>query len=71
MFFNVFDIVNGFLLFREDQANYPDDEALQRPKGYTVADFRDEMEIIMYRYICGVSQSMLTPLQSRPPHNII
>ena len=47
--FHVFDIaiVNGFMLFiREHQANYPDDEALQRPKVYSVADFRDELEII-------------------------
>ena len=75
LFFHDFDIVNGFLLFREHQANYPDDEAVQRPKDYCfqqyIPDFRDEMEIIRYRYICGVSQSMLTPLQSRPPHNII
>ena len=48
----------------EHQANYPDDDALQRPKDYSVADFRDKMEIIRYRYICGVYQSMLTPLQS-------
>ena len=73
LFFHVFDIavVKGFLLFWEHQANYPDDKALQRPKDYSMADFRDEMEILRYRYICGVSQSMLTPLQSRPPHNII
>ena len=57
--------------FRVHQANYPDDEALQRQKDYSIADFRDEIEIIRYRYICGVSQSMLTPLESRPPHNII
>ena len=50
-FFHLFDIavVNGFMLFREHQANYPDDEALQRPKDYSLPDFRDELDIVKYR----------------------
>ena len=51
LFFHLFDIaaVNGFMLFSEHQANYPDDEALQRPKDYSVTDFRNELEIIRYQ----------------------
>ena len=38
MFFHLIDIafVNGFILFQENQANFPDDEDLQRPQGYSV-----------------------------------
>ena len=38
LFFHLIDIafVNGFILFQENQANFPDDEDLQRPQGYSV-----------------------------------
>ena len=59
MFFHLIDIaiVNGFILFQEHQANFPDDENLRRPRG--------TRSKILGRRLLGkfvVSLSMLTPL---------
>ena len=59
LFFHFIDIaiVNGFFLFQEHQANFPDDENLQRPPG--------TRSVILGRRLLGkfvFSLSMLTPL---------
>ena len=33
-------IVNGFILFRQHQASFPDDESLKRPSDYSVGMLR-------------------------------
>ena len=35
--------VNGIILFKERQAQFPDDNALKRPSNYSLADFREEI----------------------------
>ena len=36
-------IVNSFILFCHHRANNPDDEDLERDKGYSLLDFREEL----------------------------
>ena len=45
MFFHLIDmaIVNGFILFREYRGRFPDDEEVQRPRNYTLGEFRAEI----------------------------
>ena len=45
LFFHLIDIaiVNGFILFRQHQAAFPDDEALKRPSNYSIGNFREEV----------------------------
>ena len=45
LFFHLVDIavVNSFILFRKHQANNPDDEALHRPRDYSLSSFREEI----------------------------
>ena len=51
LFFHLTDIavVNSFILFKEHQANNPDDEALSRPNDYSLSSFREEI----VRQLCG------------------
>ena len=45
MVFHLIDmaVVNGFILFKEHQTQFPDDEALKRPSHYSSGDFREEI----------------------------
>ena len=45
MVFHLIDmaVVNGFILFKEHQTQFPDDEALKRPSHYSLGDFREEI----------------------------
>ena len=45
LFFHLIDmaIVNGFILFREYRGRFPDDEEVQRPRNYTLGEFRAEI----------------------------
>ena len=52
-------VVNGFILFKEHQAQFPDNEALKRPSHYSLGDFREEI----VRQLCGL------PNYGSPPEN--
>lgn len=45
LFFHLIDIaaINGYILFREHQAQFPDDKELQRPRKYSLVQFREEI----------------------------
>ena len=45
LFFNLIDIavINGYILFREHQARFPDDKELQRRGRYSLDHFREEI----------------------------
>ena len=69
LLFHLIDItvVNSFILFKEHQANNPDDEALSRPKDYSLSSFREEI----VRQLCGFPKfdDPLTSTTSKPaPH---
>ena len=51
LFFHLIDmsIVNAFILFKEYQAKFPDNEDPKRPASYTMAEFREEI----VRVFCG------------------
>ena len=36
-------VINGFILFKEHQAQFPDNEALKRPSQYSLGDFWEEI----------------------------
>ena len=65
LFFHLIDIaiVNGFILFQEHQANFSDNENLQRPQGYSVCNFREEV----FRQICGFPEYADRPVAVRRP----
>ena len=42
-------VVNSFILFREHQVEFPDNEALRRSAKYSLTDFREEL----VRQLCG------------------
>ena len=65
LFFHLIDIaiVNGFILFQEHQANFPDDENLRRPPGYSVRNFREEV----IRQICGFPEYADPPVAGKRP----
>ena len=54
LFFHLIDIavVNSYILFREHQANFPDDPALHRTRDYSLAHFREEI----VRDLCGFAE---------------
>ena len=43
LFSHLIAIVNGFILFREYRGRFPDDEEVQRPRNYTLGEFRAEI----------------------------
>ena len=45
LFYHLTDMaeVSGIILFKEHQAQFPDDDALQRPSNYSLADFQEEI----------------------------
>ena len=45
LFFHLVDmaIVNSFILFREQQQRFPDNDALKRPTSFSQANFREEL----------------------------
>ena len=52
-------VVNGFILFKEHQAEFPYDETLKRPSHYSLGDFREKI----VRQLCGF------PDYGSPPEN--
>ena len=54
LFFHLIDIavVNSFILFREHQAQFPDNPALRRTADYSLAHFREEI----VRGICDLPE---------------
>ena len=61
MVYHLFDmaVINGFILFKEHQAQFPDNEALKRPSQYSLGDFWEEI----VRQLCGL------PDYGSPPEN--
>ena len=53
LFFHLIDmaVVNSFILFREQQRKFPDNEALRRPANYSLASYREEL---IQRNICDL-----------------
>ena len=52
-------VVNGFILFKEHQAQFPDNNALKRSSNYSLGDFQEEI----VRQLCGFSD------YGSPPEN--
>lgn len=69
LFFQLIDIavVNSFLLFREHQSNFSDNEALQRTADYSLAHFCEEI----VQDICGFEEFMNPPVSTpvADPHD--
>lgn len=63
LFFHLIDIavVNSFILFKEHQAKNPDDQALHRPKDYSLGSFREEI----VRQLCDFPEYEVAPLSSK------
>ena len=61
MVYHLFDmaVINCFILFKEHQAQFPDNEALKRPSQYSLGDFWEEI----VRQLCG------SPDYGSPPEN--
>ena len=64
LFFHLIDIavVNSFILFREHQAQFPDNEALHRTADYSLAHFREEI----VREICDLPEYCEQPPVKSP-----
>ena len=62
LFFHLIDIavVNGFILFQEHQAQFPDVEELHRPSEFSLVHFREEI----VRQICGFPEYSDPPARS-------
>lgn len=62
LFFHLIDIavVNSFILFKEHQAKFPDNEALHRSADYSLAQFREEL----VRQLCDFPEYDVPPLHS-------
>ena len=54
-------VVNSFILFKEQQQRFPDNEELQYPRRYNLENFREEL----VQNICGFPPSDQPPAQSR------
>lgn len=69
LFFHLVEraVVNSFLLFKEHQAEHPDDEALRRPAHYSLGDFREEI----VRHLCNFPEygepPVSTSVKPTPP----
>ena len=61
LFFHLIDlaVVNSFILFKEQQRKFPDNEALRQPAKYSLASYQEEL----IRNICDL------PAVDRPPTN--
>ena len=60
LFFHLIDIavVNSFILFKEHQAKFPDNEALRRSPDYSLAQFREEL----VRQLCDFPEYDVPPV---------
>lgn len=65
LFFHLIDIavVNSYILFREHQAKFPDNEDLHRTADYSLAHFREEI----VRNICDLPEYSYQPPVRSPP----
>ena len=69
LFFHLIDIavVNGYLLFSKYRRDNPDNPPLNRPRTYTIVEFREEI----IRQICGIAEYERPPIyeaiQPLPP----
>ena len=63
MFYHLIDmaVVNSYILFLEHRTQFPDNEDLQRPAGYSQTEFREEI----VRQICGFPEYGDPPICSR------
>ena len=59
LFFHLIDmaVVNSFILFKEQQCKFPDNEALRQPASYTLASYREEL----VRDICELPETGAPP----------
>ena len=64
LFFHLIDmaVVNSFILFKEQQRKFPDNQALRRPASYSLASYREEL----VRNICDFPAADAPP---PPPSN--
>lgn len=62
LFFHLIDIavVNSFILFKEHQAKFPDNEALCRKADYSLSHFREEI----VRQLCGFPEYDIPPVHA-------
>ena len=62
LYFHLIDIavVNSFILFKEHQAKFPDNESLRRPADYSLGNFREEI----VRQLCNFPEYDVPPANS-------
>ena len=67
LFFHLVDmaVVNSFILFKEHQAQFPDEPALKRTADYPLTHFREEI----VRHLCGFPEYDQPPVHdtAKPP----